>query len=695
MKKKIAIMLSIVMLTSFFVACKDDGGNVDLGPDNSYYNPDAGINREELESNIIANGSSDYAVVYGNNATESEKFAAEQMQSYLQKITGVSIPVVMERGLLPGKDFISIGQTELLQKSGISVDYNALNGDGFIMKTVEDDLFITGANERGTLYGVYDFLEKICGVRFLDINYEYVPSLNEVPMYEMNVVEVPAFKYRGCLVESVTHTSETSGGSSHGRNGEEVAIYYSKVRQTHEFLRDESQPFVDEKLGGSISINKDINQTHNNLTYVPVSEYYFTNQQREENGHMFYILDGKPVDICYSDGITEDGTIADVDYTTAAKAYVEGMKKYIKQNPTAEYYTVGQEDLRTCCSCSTCYQRTQRYGSTTANVILFYNAIARAIQQWADSQDWLGGKTIKIVEFSYLFSAQAPVKVIKNDNGEVTGYEPAHPMLVLPDNVVLRIADFNAHLCYSMVDEGNNDGIYGPEYLKKWKVVMGDNDQTWYWGYLTMHSDLFTYLPTLQKVQDTLFALEDLGSEYAFFQHNGNEYVDYKAIMENYVISKLLWNPHQSAVALRREFIELYYGVAADDMEEFTVTYEEWVGNIIQNVNKRYYTDAANPKYLPLSFVDNQLSVLGRAIKKAENSDMAEDEKLALIDRISMAKIYPLYRKLVNRSSFYSDDVNMQNEVTREFFNLCDYFGVLYYGEHLPLSALKAKYPYL
>lgn len=695
MKKKISVLLSAFLLVSFFTSCKGNNGGENSSGGETYYDPSVGINREVVEGNIVANGGSDYAVVYGNNATESEKFAAQQMQAYLEKVTGVSVPIIMERALLPNKDFISVGQTELLAESGISVDYDSLNGDGFVLKTVDDDLFITGANARGTLYGVYDFLEKICGVRFLDINYEHIPNLDTVPLYEMNVVEVPTFKYRGCLVESVTHTSETPGGSSHGRNGEEVGIFYSKVRQTHEFLRDESQPFVDEKLGGSISINKDINQTHNNLTYVPVNDYYFSNQQKEENAHMFYILDGKPVDICYSDGITKEGTIADVDYMTAAKAYIEGMKKYIKLNPTAEYYIVGQEDLRTCCSCSTCYQRTQEYGSTTANVILFYNAIAREIQKWADTQAWLGGKTIKIVEFSYLFSAQAPVKVLKNDKGEVAGYEPVHPMLVLPDNVVLRIADFNAHLCYSMVDEGNNDGIYGPEYLKKWKVVMGDNDQTWYWGYLTMHGELFNYIPTLQKVQDTLFALEDLGSEYAFFQHNGNEYVDYKAIMENYVISKLLWNPHQSAVELRREFIELYYGVAADDMEEFTVTYEEWMGNIIQNVNKRYYMDTANPKYLPLTFVDSQLSILDRAIEKVENSNLNETEKAALVDRVKMAKVYPLYRKLVNRGYFYSGDVAKQNEVTQEFFDLCDYFGVLYYGEHLPISGLKAKYPYL
>lgn len=694
MKKKLAICLSAILLTSVFASCTPKSDGTDYTGE-KYYDAEAGINRMVLEGNIVENGSSTYAVVYGNNATECEKFAAEQMQSYLEKITGVKVPVLMERALLSNKNFISVGQTELLEESNVTVDYNGLNGDGFVLKTVDNDLYITGANDRGTLYGVYDFLEKICGVRFLDINYEHVPTASTVPLYEMDVVEVPTFKYRACLTEAGGHTIETPGGSSHGRNGVEVAEFYTKIRNNHEFLREESQVPVDERHGGSISINKDINQTHNNLTYVPVSEYYFTNQQKEENGHMFYVLDGKAVDICYTDGITKEGTVAEVDYMTTAKAYLEGLKKYIKQNPEAEYYTVGQEDLRTCCSCPTCYERTLEYGSTTANVILFYNAIAREIQKWADTQPELGGKIIKIVEFSYLFSAQAPVKVLKNSKGEVTGYEPVHPMLVLPENVVLRIADITAHVYYSLLDEGNANGIYGPDYFEKWKAVMGDNDQTWYWGYLTTHGELFNYVPTLHKVKETLIGLEELGTEYALLQHNGNEYIDYKAIMENYVVSKLLWNPHQDALALRNEFMELYYGIVADEMNEFTVHYEEWIGDIVQNKDRRFFENSANPEYMPLTFIDGQLDILDRAIEKVNASEMSETEKAALVDRVMMAKMYPLYRKLINRGTFYSGDIEKQNEATKEFFDLCDYFGVLYYAEHHSISELKGMYPYL
>ena len=52
-------------------------------------------------------------------------------------------------------------KTALLEQADFDVDYSSMNIDGFIIRTVGNMIFINGANNRGTLYGVYDFLEKI------------------------------------------------------------------------------------------------------------------------------------------------------------------------------------------------------------------------------------------------------------------------------------------------------------------------------------------------------------------------------------------------------------------------------------------------------------------------------------------------------------------------------------------------------
>jgi pyruvate carboxylase subunit B len=88
-------------------------------------------------------------------------------------------------------------------------------------------------------------------------------------------------------------------------------------------------------------------------------------------------------------------------------------------------------------------------------------------------------------------------------------------------------------------------------------------------------------------------------------------------------------------------------------------------------------------------------ALLDKAVAKVESSDMSREEKNALIDRINMARMYTAWRKLTCRSMYYSGDTEMQNEITSEFFELCEYYGVINYGEHLPITSLKGKYPYL
>ena len=138
-----------------------------------------------------------------------------------------------------------------------------------------------------------------------------------------------------------------------------------------------------------------------------------------------------------------------------------------------------------------------------------------------------------------------------------------------------------------------------------------------------------------------------------------------------------------------------YYGIVADEMELFTVNYEETVGDVIQNRNKRFFENTSNPEYLPSTFIDSQVAILDGAIDKINASDLEDFEKAELIDKVKTAKIYPLYRRLICRNSFYSGDIDKQNEVTQEFFDLCDYLGVLYYAEHQSIASLQAKYPYL
>ncbi len=128
--------------------------------------------------------------------TEVELFAASELQKYLKKISGAEIKVTGDYRRLPrSKNIISIGNTPLLKKTVLP----EISGDGLVLKTVGDKLFILGGrNGPGTLYGVYAFLELL-GCRWYAPGKtgEYLPRTNRVAISRIDIQENPANQMRG------------------------------------------------------------------------------------------------------------------------------------------------------------------------------------------------------------------------------------------------------------------------------------------------------------------------------------------------------------------------------------------------------------------------------------------------------------------------------------------------------------------
>jgi len=136
-------------------------------------------------------------IVTPKDATITEKFAAEELQSYLGKITGENFEIKNSKG---GTKF---GITVANQKIQ---DLN-LTREEYVIKSVKDGLILSGGGNRGTLYAVYDFLEKL-GCRWYypyEID-EIVPKLTVEEVLKacsnLDFVEKPDFAIRIKRLES-------------------------------------------------------------------------------------------------------------------------------------------------------------------------------------------------------------------------------------------------------------------------------------------------------------------------------------------------------------------------------------------------------------------------------------------------------------------------------------------------------------
>ena len=74
--------------------------------------------------------------------------------------------------------------------------------DGFIIKTLHESgrdwLVLGGSNERGALYAVYHFLEKVLKCGFFEDG-ERIPEMGEVVVTDLDIREKPFFRYRSYM----------------------------------------------------------------------------------------------------------------------------------------------------------------------------------------------------------------------------------------------------------------------------------------------------------------------------------------------------------------------------------------------------------------------------------------------------------------------------------------------------------------
>jgi len=157
---------------------------------------------------LTQDGNTEYRIMLSPNASPTETFAAQELQGYVMQISGAFPPLAGPDEPLLGKR-IFIGKS-ILTKLRINIDEKALGLDGFVIKTDGDRIFIAGATPRGTLYGVYAFIESI-GCRWLapGVNGEVIPQIQSISIPQLNIMERPRMSYRGFKSSFLTTYTNT------------------------------------------------------------------------------------------------------------------------------------------------------------------------------------------------------------------------------------------------------------------------------------------------------------------------------------------------------------------------------------------------------------------------------------------------------------------------------------------------------
>lgn len=680
MKKRLFGLLgAMIMLTGAFAGCKSKGGDSSSGLDSS-----TSEQQESVEITSPSDGYdyttelgkvTDYKVVISENATGAEKYAAETLISYVKDVTGKTMGYGSEYDSLTDTKAIVLGATRHWDSMEFSYTEEDLNGDGFVLKTVGDDIFVRGAIDRGTIYGALDIVEYMLGVKFLTEDYTYIPANTEAKVCAVNKVSIPAFRYRAYLDDAIFANKNKD--------------YAIRRRYTSDYLT------LSDDLGGNIKMFRDFkyNNTHNSLEYINLEEVAENNVIKEEYVHAFS-NDGVEVvkgglgvlclyadDLCYTDGINEDGTynstvtIDGVTTKTAIQLAIEGMqRKILNDTNVCNYYSFGQNDHSSRpCLCQRCKAASEKY--TDAGIMVrFFNCLNRAIQSWKVEQGI--ERDISIVMFAYEYSAFAPVK--ENDDGT---FSPIDETVKVDEEIVVRIAPVKAEFTYAYADKKQNQNDYGANYLDKWKSLVNN---FMVWSYHSNFSYYYAYLPTMQVWNQNFHDLQEMGVIYNFMQPNYQERITYQSRLESYVASKMLWNPDYDYNELVNEFNLYYYGKAA---VAYVNEYNEMIINAYARAMENESFTTKNNDYLTDLSVFTKgvlrkgVQLFDDAISAVEKeTTLTAEEKATYAYRLKEAQLSPRYMYLLNASNlgYTTTEVNV---MAQEYITDVLAYGGCYFGE--------------
>lgn len=337
---------------------------------------------------LLKAGTSEYRIVVPKDAGQSDAYAGSELSDFFFESTGYRLPVVEDDEVTYDENakLLSIGQNRLFKQSGITVNEQELNKDGFKIIRKGNMVFLAGATEDGTLYASYEFLQRTLGFRFLAADETVFDTPTDVKLPDFNYTDIPDFAHRN--------------------------VYFKAIKDNW-FIRGRFRSQNNDAWGLF---------AHSYFQLIPPDTY------RADHPDWFSPREGEPTQLC----LTSPGLIDEL---------TENLKAKILEKADARYFMVGQEDTNSFCGCSRCTKSNETYGGASGTMMVFINEVARRIAAW--QADVCPNRDIYVCTFAYQKTKGAPVKF----DAKTDTYSAYAPEVIAEPNVMVQFAPLEA--CYA------------------------------------------------------------------------------------------------------------------------------------------------------------------------------------------------------------------------------------------------------
>lgn len=178
---------------------------------------------------IVKDKKSFAKIVVDSHATPQVKKAALFLQQYIRQSTGATLDIIN----MPTEDgiMINIGQTTFVKSQ--KIDLSAIDADGFLLEGFNNKNYvIVGGSDWGTEYGVYEFLERFVGVKWLmpsNIG-TVIPQINTLDVPPAKVLENPVYLSRELSPLNITASTPLGMWGRYNRSRGRIDFHHNLAK---------------------------------------------------------------------------------------------------------------------------------------------------------------------------------------------------------------------------------------------------------------------------------------------------------------------------------------------------------------------------------------------------------------------------------------------------------------------------------
>lgn len=516
---------------------------------------------------IVKNGESDFVIATEENPDDCIVTASEELQTYIEKVSGARLNIVRENEITSEDKAILLGNTEI-GKSIKEIDTSAIKEDGFRFFADGTHLLIAGEDSRGTLYGVYTFLEDYMGIRW------YTPKLEKVPESKNIVIDAnldrlvePSFAIR-------RNSPAYADDQYRARNKTNVSFYYEA-----------------EEYGGALTYvlwDVTLNKLVPDSLFAEHPEYFAMN------------TDGTRT--------TDHVCLSNPDVLSVA---VENARKYMREceRETTDHIHIGQKDNSNYCHCESCTALYEKYGSVSAPTIIFTNNFADALDE-------------EFPEYTFTFYAYNETERPPSDL-TLTCNENVVPVLC---ELHHACRSHTLGTCGAIDDNqieseflnlyGDNEDYIAQDF-KDWTEIA---DRTYIYDYTINFLFSAQFFSNFETMQSTMKYMYDIGITGYVYNCGDGHYAAFNDL-RNYLLAKLQWDVNADVEYLMMDFLSFYYGEEAAPYIKEIIDIQ--TGQIKATAHAFDFDWHYQSGYYPVS----KINKLDRLWEKACSADITDEQR--------------------------------------------------------------------